>query len=230
MSLHPKFITAREAAELIPENSSIMFSGFMGCGGAHNVIEALCQSGKKGFHGIFDDASILNGPDGSEFYAWSKLLRSGQIASYTGTHLGTNPDATAKWAAGELEATLVPQGSFAEMIRAGGFGLGGIITPTGVGTLVEESPLVDRKINIDGRDYLIMKPIRADFAVISGCKVDKCGNIWYKGDARNFAPLMAAAADTVIVEAENIVEVGDIEPENVHTPGFLVDYIVEVSK
>jgi acetate CoA/acetoacetate CoA-transferase alpha subunit len=230
LSLHPKFITPDEAAELIPDGSSVMFGGFIGCGGATQVIDAICRRGTQKLHGIFDDASLMNGPDGSEYYNWAKLIHSGQIVSYVGSHLGTNPDATARWAAGELEATLVPQGSFAEMIRAGGFGLGGVVTPTGVGTLVEESPLTDRKITIDGRDYLVMKPLKADFAVIRGFKVDKCGNIWYKGSARNFAPLMATAAETVIVEAENIVEVGEIEPENVHTPGFLVDYIVEVQR
>ena len=105
-------------------------------------------------------------------------------------------------------------------------GLGGVITPTGVGTVVEESPLTERKITIDGKDYLIMKPLRAEFAVISGYKVDKMGNIWYKGTTRNFTPMMAMAADTVIVEAEHLVEPGEIPPEDVVTPGVLVDYIV----
>ena len=110
--------------------------------------------------------------------------------------------------------------------RAGGGGLGGVLTPTGIGTEVEQSPYVDRKINIGGKDYLLMKPLHADFALLEGYKVDKAGNIWYKGTQRNFSPLMAMAADIVMVEAENLVEIGDIEPENVHTPGVLVKYIV----
>jgi acetate CoA/acetoacetate CoA-transferase alpha subunit len=105
-------------------------------------------------------------------------------------------------------------------------GIPGILTPTGVGTLVEESPWVDRKLEIGGKDYLLMKPLHADFALISGYLVDKKGNIWYKGTTRNFSPLLAMAADTVIVEAEHLVEPGEIAPENVVTPGILVDYIV----
>lgn len=126
---------------------------------------------------------------------------------------------------GELTVDLLPQGSMAEMIRAGGMGIPGILTATGIGTLVEESPWVDRKMTVNGKEYLLMKPIHADFAVISGYLVDKKGNVWYKGTTRNFAPLMAMAADTVIVEAEKIVEPGEIPPENVATPGILVDYI-----
>ena len=111
-------------------------------------------------------------------------------------------------------------------VPPGGAGLGGVITPTGVGTLVENSPLVRGKVNYDGKDYLVMKPLRADVALIGAYKVDKAGNVWYKGSAQNFNRVMATAADLVIVEAEELVEVGEIEPENVMTPGILVNYIV----
>ena len=127
---------------------------------------------------------------------------------------------------GTLEVVLIPQGSFAEMIRAGGAGLGGIITPTGVGTIIEGYEYVQGKVNYDGVDYLILKPLKADFAVIEGFKVDKAGNICYHGTARNFCPVMATAAKTVIVEAENLLEIGEIDPDNVVTPGIFVDYIV----
>ena len=131
---------------------------------------------------------------------------------------------------GRLNVDLVPQGSLAEMIRAGGYGLGAVVTPTGVDTLVEKSPFCLGRQTIEGRDYLLMKPVTADWAIVKGAKVDKVGNVWYKGTGRNFAPYMAAAAKHVIVEAEQIVEVGEILPEDVVTPGILVDYIVEVQK
>jgi acetate CoA/acetoacetate CoA-transferase alpha subunit len=222
----PKIITAREAAELIPSGSTVMFGGFIGCGAAHSVIRAIDESETENLTGILDDGALVGGPDGSEYYGWARLIHSGKIKKYIGSHVGSNPDASARWASGELELELIPQGSFAEMIRAGGMGIPGILTPTGVGTMVEESPWVDRKMEIGGKDYLLMKPLRADFALISGYLVDKKGNIWYKGTTRNFSPLMAMAADTVIVEAEHLVEPGEIAPENVVTPGILVDYIV----
>lgn len=222
----PKIITAREAAALISSGSTVMFSGFIGCGAAHQVIRALNESDVENITGILDDGSLVTGPDGSAYYAWAKLIHSGKIRKYIGSHVGSNPDAGERWAQGELELDLLPQGSLAEMIRAGGMGIPGILTPTGVGTLVENSPWVDQKLEIDGRDYLLMKPLRADFALISGYRVDTRGNVWYKGTTRNFAPLMAMAADTVIVEAEHLVQPGDIPPEDVVTPGILVDYIV----
>jgi acetate CoA/acetoacetate CoA-transferase alpha subunit len=186
----------------------------------------LDQSDVTDITGILDDGALVGGPDGSDYYAWASLIHSGKIKKYIGSHVGSNPDASARWARGELELELVPQGSLAEMIRAGGMGMPGILTPTGLGTLVEESPWVDRKLTMDGKEYLLMKALRADFALISGYQVDTKGNIWYKGTTRNFSPLMAMAADTVIVEAEHLVQPGDIAPENVVTPGILVDYIV----
>jgi acetate CoA/acetoacetate CoA-transferase alpha subunit len=112
------------------------------------------------------------------------------------------------------------------MLRAGGAGLGGVITPTGVGTIIEGYEYVQGKVNYDGVDYLILKPLKADFAVLKGYKVDKAGNICYHGTARNFNPMMATAAKTVIVEAENLVEIGELDPDNIVTPGMFVDYIV----
>lgn len=222
----PKIITAQEAAALIPSGSTVMFGGFIGCGAAHSVIAAMDNSDVENITGILDDGALVGGPDGSEYYAWARLIHSGKMKKYIGSHVGSNPDASARWARGELELELIPQGSLAEMIRAGGMGIPGILTSTGIGTLVEESPWVDRKLEIGGKEYLLMKPLRADFAVISGYQVDTRGNIWYKGTTRNFSPLMAMAADTVIVEAEHLVQPGEIAPENVVTPGILVDYIV----
>ena len=128
---------------------------------------------------------------------------------------------------GTLEVNLLPQGTLAECIRAGGAGLGGVLTPVGVDTLIEESPFCMGKETIDGKQYLKMKPIHADFALLGTYKCDEFGNCWYKGTMRNFNVVMATAADTVIAECEYIVPVGDIEPENIHTYGMCVDYIVE---
>jgi acetate CoA/acetoacetate CoA-transferase alpha subunit len=126
--------------------------------------------------------------------------------------------------AGELEVELVPQGTLVERIRSGGAGLGGVLTPTGIGTPVADGKPV---ITVDGSEYLLEKPLRADVALVNGYRVDPAGNIWYRGDARNFNPVMATAADLVIVEADHLVELGDITPEDVVTPGVLVDFIVE---
>ena len=203
-----------------------MLSGFVGCGSALQVIDELSKTDVKGLRLIMNDSSKQNGPDGDEFYSWAKLIHNGQVDGYLGSHLGTNREAQEMQNDGRLNVDLVPQGSLAEMIRAGGYGLGAVVTPTGVDTLVEKSPFCLGRQTIEGRDYLLMKPIHADFAVISGYLVDTKGNIWYKGTTRNFAPLMAMAADTVIVEAEKIVAPGEIPPEDVATPGILVDYIV----
>ncbi len=230
MSLNPKFITAKEAAALIPDGASVMLSGFVGCGSALQVIDELSKTDVKGLRLIMNDSSKQNGPDGDEYYSWAKLIHNGQVDGYLGSHLGTNREAQEMQNDGRLNVDLVPQGSLAEMIRAGGYGLGAVVTPTGVDTLVEESPFCLGRQTIEGKDYLLMKPVTAEWAIIKGAKVDKLGNVWYKGTGRNFAPYMAAAAKHVIVEAEQVVEVGEILPEDVVTPGILVDYIVEVQK
>ena len=221
-----KIVSSQEAAKLVPNGATVMFGGFVGCGAALETTAELEKSGVSDLTGIMNDASLENGPDGQPYYGWARLLHSGQIISYIGSHLGTNADASALWAQGKLKVDLVPQGSLAEMIRAGGCGLGGVITPTGVGTMVEESPLVETKMTIDGKDYLVMKPLHADVALLGAAKVDKAGNVWFKGTTSNFQTVMAMAADTVIVETEELVECGQIPPEDVRIPGILVDYIV----
>ena len=221
-----KNVTVQEAADMIPEGATIMFGGFLGCGNTHQVIDALSKSGKGGFTMICNDGGVHNGPDGGAYYGVAKLIANRQVKHLIATHVGMNPDVAAQMNAGELKVTLVPQGSFVEMIRAGGTGLGGALTPTGVGTIIEDEAYVHSKVEIDGKTYLLKKPIKADFALISGYRVDKVGNVWYKGTTRNFNPFMAMAAETVIVEADNLVDAGEIEPENVVTPGMLIDFIV----
>ena len=159
----PKIITATEAAALIPSGSRVMFGGFLGCGSALDVIRAIDESDVENIEGVFDDGSKPNGPDGADYYGWARLIHSGKIKKYIGSHVGSNPEAGEKWAKGELTVDLLPQGSMAEMIRAGGMGIPGILTATGIGTLVEESPWVDRKMTIEGKDYLLMKPLPRGF-------------------------------------------------------------------
>ena len=223
-----KIISLEEAVALIPDGASIMFGGFLGCGSAHKIIEALAKKGTKDLTIIGNDCGMATGPNGEEFYGTAKLVHNHQVKRVIATHVGMTPDVGTQGMVDKtLQVDLVPQGSLAEMIRAGGAGLGGVLTPTGVGTIVEDSPLCMGKQTINGRDYLLMQPVRADFAIICGHTVDKFGNIWYTGTTRNFNTVMAAAADVVIAEAEHLVEIGQIEPENVVTSGAFVNYIVD---
>lgn len=227
----PKFISIEEAVKLISDGATVMFGGFMGCGNAHRFIDALSKSGVKDLTYIGNDGVCPGGPMGEEYYGAAKLIHNRQVSRMIASHVGLNPEvAQQSMVDGTLEVTLIPQGSLAEMIRAGGAGLGGVLTPTGVGTIIEESPLCLGKQTIDGKDYLLMKPLHADFAVIGGAKIDRYGNVWYKGSSQNFNIVMATAADVVIAEAEEIVEIGDIAPEDVRTPGIFVDYVVEGGK
>jgi len=220
-------ITAKEAAAMIPEGATIMCGGFLGCGTAHAIIDELVASGKGGFTLIGNDMGKAVGPMGEEFYGMAKLIHSGQVKRVIATHVGMTPEVGEQSAAGTLEVNLLPQGTLAECIRAAGAGLGGVLTPTGIDTLVEESPMCLGRQTIDGKDYLLMKPVHADVALLGAYKCDESGNCWYKGTMRNFNPVMATAADLVIAEAEYVVPVGEIEPENIHTYGLCVNYIVE---
>jgi len=222
-----KIVSAREAASLISDGMTVMFGGFMGCGNAHKVIGALAKSGVKDITMICNDASMPDGPDGDEYYGVAKLIYGRQVKKLITSHVGLNPEVAVQMNEGFLDVQLVPQGSLIEMIRAGGMGLGAILTPTGLGTIIEENEYVHGRIEIDGKTFLIKKPLRADVSVIGGYLADKYGNIWYKGSSRNFNQVMALAADIVIAEADNLLQDGAIEPENVMTPGILVDYITE---
>ena len=225
-----KIISVEEAVAMIPDGATIMFGGFLGCGSAHHVIDALAKSGKKDLTVIGNDCGMAAGPNG-DLYGVAKLVHNHQVKHVIATHVGMTPDAAAQGMVDKtLTVDLIPQGSLAEMIRAGGAGLGGVLTPTGVGTIVEDSPFCLGKQTIDGKDYLLMKPIRADVAVVNAHMIDKFGNMWYKGTTRNFNIVMATAADLVIAEADHVVEIGDIQPENVVTSGAFVNYIVDGGK
>jgi len=221
----PNIITNKQAAEMIPAGASVMIGGFMGCGNPHGILAELSKLGTGGLTVIANDAAMPNGPDGSDYYGIAKLVHNGQLKKLIASHVGLNPEVASRINGGTLEVELIPQGSLAEMIRAGGMGLGGILTPTGLGTIVEKAAHVHSVVEVDGRRYLLERPIRANYALIGAHTVDMAGNVWYKGTTRNFCEVMAMAADTVLVEAERIVDIGVIPPEDVVTPGILVDYV-----
>ncbi len=203
---------------MIPDGSTVMLGGFLSHGTPREVIDALVASG------VSDLTLILNDTGYPERGA-GQLIRRGQVRKVITSDISSNPDASSLMMQGRLEVEFSPQGSLVERIRCGGAGLGGVLTQTGVGTVIAEGK---QKVSIDGFDYLLEKPLRADFAIIKGAAGDRAGNIVYRGTAQNFNPLMAMAADTVIAEVEELLEVGDILPEHVHTPGLLVDYLVSI--
>ncbi|MCB1253498.1 MAG: 3-oxoacid CoA-transferase subunit A [Austwickia sp.] len=212
-----KIIGLDEAVEIVQEGMTIMVGGFMACGGANTIVEAIAARGTKNLTLIANDAAKPG-------MGIARLVENHLLRRLVASHVGLNPEVGRQMATGELEVELVPQGTLVERIRAGGYGLGGVLTPTGIGTLVAEGKEI---ITVDGKDFLLEKPLRADVALICGHTVDRSGNVWYKGTSRNFNQVMAFAADTVIAEADHLVDVGGIAPENVVTPNVLVDYIVE---
>lgn len=211
-----KIISLDNALDHIKDGMTIMIGGFLGCGNPHRLIDALVEKNVK-------DLTLICNDSGFPEVGVGKLVVNKQIKKLIASHVGTNRETGNQMNSGEMEVILVPQGTLAEQVRAGGAGLGGILTPTGVGTIVEEGK---EKITIEGIEYLLELPLKADIALIAGDTVDKFGNIVYYGATRNFNHLMATAADLVIVEAEKIVEVGDIDPHDIVTPGIFIDYIV----
>ena len=218
--MNNKIMTAQEAVADIQDGATIMVGGFMACGTPEILIDALVKKNVKNLTIICNDAGVPGRGVG-------KLLSNGQIKTLIASHVGLNPEVASRMNTDvpedKLECILVPQGTLAERVRAGGAGLGGFLTPTGVGTIVADGKQV---INIDGRDYLLEKPLKADFALIRGSVTDQFGNTTYNGTTRTFNPMMATAAKYVIVGACQIVEVGEIDPNNVVTSGIFVDAIV----
>jgi acetate CoA/acetoacetate CoA-transferase alpha subunit len=201
---------------MIPDGATVMFGGFMNCGGPKIVVDALIEAGKKNLTMICNDTGLPG-------KGVAKLIENKRVNNLKATHVGLNPETGRQINAGELEYELMPQGTFVERIRAAGTGLGGFLTPSGVGTIVAEGKKV---INLSGREYLLELPLEADFAILRGTTADKAGNIYYRRATRNFNVAMATAAKTVIAEVENIVEVGELDPDMVMTPGIFVDYLV----
>lgn len=211
-----KVVSLAHAVAMIPDGSSVMIGGFMGVGTPDRLVDELVRQGKRHLKVITNDTC-------SPGRGIAKLITAGLVESAVASHIGLNPDAQKKMLAGELAVELVPQGTLIERIRAGGFGLGGILTATGLGTIAEEGKA---RIEVAGKDYLVEPAIRADFALVQAFLADYTGNLTYALTARNFNPVMAMAAETVIVSADHIVPIGVIAPDHVVTPGPLVDFIV----
>lgn len=211
-----KVLSLADAVALIPDGASLMIGGFMAVGSPEKVIDELVRQGKRGLTVIANDTAMPGVGIG-------KLVRARLVKRAVVSHIGLNPETQAQMIAGEMEVELVPQGTLIERIRAGGSGLGGFLTPTGVGTVAEEGK---QKLTVQGREYLLEIPLRADVAIIKAKKADTAGNLVYERAARNFNPVIALAADLVIAEVDEIVDVGEIDPDHVMTPGALIDKIV----
>ena len=211
-----KTIPLESAAALVPDGATLMIGGFMGVGSPERLIDELLRQGRRDLTVIANDTAMPGRGIG-------KLVAAGALRKAVVSHIGLNPETQRRMIAGELEVELVPQGTLIERIRAGGYGLGGILTTTGVGTLVEDGK---RKIEVDGVEYLLETPLRADFALLEAYLSDYLGNLVYELTARNFNPVIAMAAGTVMADVAHIVPVGMISPDHVVTPSVLVDYVI----
>jgi acetate CoA/acetoacetate CoA-transferase alpha subunit len=209
-------IPVEQAIEMIPDGAAIMVGGFMGVGTPERLIDECVRQGKRNLTIIANDTAIPGRGIG-------KLVDAVLVNRTIASHIGLNPETQRQMIAKQMEVDLVPQGTLIERIRAGGFGLGGVLTPTGVGTVVEAGK---QKIAIGGREYLVETALRAQFALVNAFLADYSGNLYYALTARNFNPVIAMAADTTIVAADHIVPVGTIPPDHVVTPAPVVDYLV----
>ena len=211
-----KVISVDEAIALVRDGDLVMVGGFMVNGTPERLVDALVESGRRDLTLICNDTGLVDRGVG-------KMVVKKQFRKIIASHIGLNRETGRQMSAGETEVELVPQGTLAERIRAAGYGLGGVLTPTGLGTLVEEGK---DKVIVDGKEYLLEKPLFADVALLYAAKVDRNGNMVYKGSANNFNNPMAAAAKITIVEAGELVDAGELDPNAVITPGVFVNYIV----
>lgn len=209
-------VAVAEAVAKIPDGASLMIGGFMAVGSPERAIDEIVRQGKRNLTIIANDTAMPGVGIG-------KLVSAKALRKVVASHIGLNRETQKQMIAGDLEVELVPQGTLIERIRAGGHGLGGVLTPTGLGTVVEEGK---RRIEVDGRDYLVEAALRADFALVHAFLADYLGNLSYALTARNFNPVIAMAGATVIASADNIVPVGVIAPDHVVTPAPIVDYLV----
>jgi len=212
-------VSVKDAVAMIPDGATLMIGGFMAVGSPERLIDEMVRQGKR-------DLTVIANDNAMPGRGIGKLVDAGLVSRTIASHIGLNPETQRQMIAGKMQVDLVPQGTLIERIRAGGYGLGGVLTPTGVGTVVEEGK---QRIEVEGKSYLVETALRADFALIHAFLADYLGNLSYALTARNFNPVMAMAADTVIVTAENIVPVGLIAPDHVVTPAPLVDYLVTQS-
>ncbi len=211
-----KLTTIQQVSASFQTGMTVMIGGFLAVGTPTVLVNALLETGVNDLTLIGNDTAF---PDSGV----GVLVVNKRVKKAIVSHIGTNPETGRQMMAGEMQVDLVPQGTLAERIRAAGAGLGGVLTPTGVGTIVEEGK---QKLTVDGKEYLLEKALKADLALIKAKKADKAGNLIYNKSARNFNPVMALAADLVIAEVEELVEIGQLDPDEVMTPGILVDKII----
>ena len=211
-----KTVSLEQAVSAIPNGASLMVGGFMAVGTPERVIDEIVRQNKRDLIVIANDTAMPGKGIGK--LVGSKLLRKAIVS-----HIGLNPETQRQMMSGDLEVDLVPQGTLIERIRAGGYGLGGVLTQTGIGTSVEEGK---QRIELDGKQWLLEPALRADFALVQAFLADYLGNLSYALTARNFNPVIAMAADTVIASADNVVPVGVISPDHIATPAPVVDYLV----
>ena len=211
-----KTISLEQSVAMIPDGATLMIGGFMAVGTPERVVDEIVRQTKRNLTVIANDTAMPGRGIG-------KLVAAKLLRKIVASHIGLNPETQRQMMAGEIEVELVPQGTLIERIRAGGYGLGGVLTQTGLGTPVADGK---QRIEVDGESYLLEKPLRADFALVQAFVADYLGNLGYALTARNFNPVIAMAADTVIVSADNIVPVGVLSPDHVATPAPVVDYLV----
>jgi 3-oxoacid CoA-transferase subunit A len=212
-----KVTTMEQAVERIQDGATLMMGGFGLCGIPEKALLALVERGVKDLTIIANNAGVADAGIGL-------LIRNGQVKKMIATYIGENSILEKKFVDGEIEVELVPQGTFAERIRAGGAGIAGFYTPTGVGTVVADG----KEIRVfDGKEYLLERPLRADVAFIKAWKADVHGNLMYRKTARNFNPMMATAADLTIAEVEEVVPLGSLDPESIATPGIFVNMVIK---
>jgi len=209
-------VALEQSVAMIPDGASLMIGGFMAVGTPERVIDEMVRQNRR-------DLTVIANDTATPGRGIGKLIGARLVRKAIVSHIGLNPETQRQMMAGETEVELVPQGTLVERIRAGGHGLGGILTPTGIGTVVEEGK---RRIEIDGRSYLLETALRADFALVQAFLADYLGNLSYALTARNFNPVMAMAGATVIASADNVVPVGVISPDHVVTPAPLVDFVI----
>lgn len=212
-----KLVSMEEAISHIKDGMTIHVGGFLACGTPESIVTALLEKGVKDLTIVCNDTAFVDRGIG-------RLVVNNQVKKVIASHIGTNPETGRKMQSGEMEVELVPQGTLAERVRAAGYGLGGVLTPTGIGTIVEEGK---QKVEVDGKEFLLEKPIKADVAILFGTTVDEMGNVICAKTTKNFNPLMATAADLVIVEAAEIAPAGSLDPDHIDISRIFIDYIVE---
>lgn len=212
-----KVISLQEALTYFTDGMTLMAGGFGGVGNPPSLIQGILDKGVR-------DLTLISNDTAFPYIGVGKLITERRVKKVIASHIGSNPNAGAQMTAGELEVEFCPQGILAERVRAGGVGLGGILSDVGIGTIAEKGK---QKLILDGKEYLVETPLTAEVAIVHAKKADRFGNLVYDTSARNFNPLVAMAGDITIVEADEIVEVGELSPEEIVTPGVFVNFIVQ---